>query len=219
MKTVFLTLILLLGFEASATHWLTYYIYTESEYIQGPWKQANTIEKYKSKYLQATPHEGLFGTGEQDFLNQILNDLRKVKPSRYKQDIRLDSKNDTVLIRIAGPIQNKESLFNEMTASYTANGYNVVQFDINDSIYLKTWKDLTLPYMDLVDLIHTDTNQNQIDNELEFDSIDLENPSIQEKETLKNERLAWYTKISIGLNILLILYLLFKNIIRPHVKD
>jgi hypothetical protein len=219
MKTLFLILFILIGVKAKATYWLTYYIYTETEYSQGPWKNAKTTDLYHSMYLAAKPHEELFGTVENQFLNQVLSDLRKEKPRLYSQDISVDSKKDTVTVRIKGNTPNKASIFNEMTATYTANGYSVVQFDINDTMYTKTWNDLTLPYMDLVELNGADTLLSLHEKEPVSDSSNTDKELTQAKETRKNDRLTWYTKISIGLNILLILYLLFKNKIHRNVTD
>lgn len=135
---------------ATATHELTYFIYSETEYMQGPWSRTDLLETSNFKFLSAEAYEDLFGSGDADLVNKMLFRLKEKKPDVYNWDYTLSFQGDTVIITPQKTIQSFEIVMNEVTATLTLNRFKAVSFHINGQQKTYTLKDLTLPYFDLV---------------------------------------------------------------------
>jgi len=60
-------LFLTIGQNSFASDWAWYYIYVQTEYIQGPWTRADVLNKSGSyKYLHPKQYEELFGSEKID---------------------------------------------------------------------------------------------------------------------------------------------------------
>ncbi len=151
MKKTLTILALILALNANATNWLTYYVYHETKYVQGPWTRTNLLEKSDYKYLAAQEYEELFGSEQIDLVYQILSHLKEKNPKVYSFDYTLSLRGDTVIFATADSVGQYETLKNELTASLTLNGFDVVVFRIGDTQESLSIDDLTLPYFDLVE--------------------------------------------------------------------
>jgi len=150
MKKTFTILALILALNANATNWLTYYVYHETEYIQGPWSRIDILEKSDYKYLSPQAYEDLLGSERIDLVNKIFFHLKEQKPEVYTWDYELSLYGDTVIFSTEEVIEHIEIIKNELTASLTLNGFEAVVFQIGNKKETMTIFDLTLPYFDLV---------------------------------------------------------------------
>ena len=150
MKTLLTTLTLMLALNASATHWLTYYVYHETEYVQGPWLRTNILNESDYKYLNVEMHEGLFGTVDSDLIDMLFSKLKEKKPEVYNWKYDLSFQGDTVVFTSKGTIQNLETIKNELTATLSFNNFRAVKFNLNGKTETLTLADLTIPYFDLI---------------------------------------------------------------------
>ncbi|MDA9908849.1 hypothetical protein N9C86_02760 [Schleiferiaceae bacterium] len=150
MKGFLTILTLVISLSASATHWLTYYVYYETEYIQGPWTRTDILERSKYKYLASEAFEDLFGSEDADLVNKILSRLKEKKPNTYNWTYELTFQDDTVILTPKGQIKELETVKNEITATLTFNNFKAVTFRFADNQETLTIEDLTIPYFDLV---------------------------------------------------------------------
>jgi len=147
---VFLTIfILLVSLSANATHWLTYYVYYETEYIQGPWSRFDILETSEYKYLDVLKYEDLFGSDATDLTNKMLSRLWEKNNTVYDWDYDLILQGDSVIIVPKEEIKEFETVKNEIVATFTSNGYKTVIFRFTDQEKAFTINDLSLPYFDL----------------------------------------------------------------------
>lgn len=151
-RFTFLTILLLIsGMPAFATHWLTYYVYTEQEYLQGPWIRAEQLGASHYKYLSAEAFQELFGSEPSQLANQLMARLEAQKPEVYKWSHELTVRNDTVFVATNEPIPELETVQNEVTATLLFNGFKAVTFQQKGQAARSlTLADLTLPYFDIV---------------------------------------------------------------------
>lgn len=162
MRLLFILLAFIMGRHVHATHTLTYYVYVETEYTQGPWTRANLLEGSQYRYLAAEVHEDLFGSEPTDLVNKLLSRLKEKKPEIYNWSYELIIQGDTVLITPKDQIKNIETVKNEITATLLFNSFKAVMIKINEQTQVLTLNDLSVPYFDLVTkqtqpLIITDT--------------------------------------------------------------
>ena len=157
MKKILTILALLLALNANATNWLNYYIYHETEYIQGPWSRIDILEKSDYKYLAAQAYEDLLGSERIDLVKKILLHLKEQKPKVYTWDYELSLHGDTIILSTEELIEHIGTIKNELTASLTLNGFEAVVFQIGNKKETMTIFDLTLPYFDLV-VTHENSN-------------------------------------------------------------
>lgn len=135
---------------ATATHELTYYVYSETEYVQGPWSRTDLLETSGFNYLAAEAYNDLFGSEYIDLVDKMLSRLKDKKPDLYKWNYTLSFQGDTVIIAAQEKIQSFETVMNEITATLTLNNFKAVTFRINGEQKTYTLNDLTLPYFDLI---------------------------------------------------------------------
>ncbi|MBC9813057.1 hypothetical protein H9Y05_11310 [Crocinitomicaceae bacterium CZZ-1] len=150
MKILLTLFMFMTGLCATATHELTYYVYSETEYIQGPWLRTDALEASGFKFLSATSYEDLFGSGDDALAGKLLSRLKEKKPDLYEWNYTLSFQGDTVIITPQKTIQSFETVMNEITATLTLNRFKAVTFQINGQQKTYTLTDLTLPYFDLV---------------------------------------------------------------------
>ncbi len=150
MKALLTILTMALCMSASATHWLTYYVYHEMFYEQGPWSRTDILESSEYKYLTAEAYNDLFGTVTVQLVDKMLSRLKDKKPAVYDWPYELGFQGDTVTLSINGPVAMWETIQHEVTATLTLNGFSAVTF--KHAYRQETWTiaDLTLPYLDLV---------------------------------------------------------------------
>lgn len=78
MKRIGLTLFLLVfAFSLKATQNLTYFVYVESQFLQGYWKDADEVYNSGNKFLYPHSYTDLFGTVKKDFYNKLLERLNE----------------------------------------------------------------------------------------------------------------------------------------------
>lgn len=78
MKRIGLTLFLLvIAFSLKATQNLTYFVYVESQFLQGYWKDGGEVSKSGNKFLYPYRYTDLFGTVKKDFYNKLLERLNE----------------------------------------------------------------------------------------------------------------------------------------------
>ncbi len=147
-----LTILLLFqAVGAGATHWLTYYVYVETEYAQGPWRGTRLLDRSDYRYLAPREYTDLFGTESVDLALKMMERLREIDPEAYGWQVNIDLKGDTAILMIDQPIPQWERVRNEVTATLTMNGFQAVLFSLADTAVVSTLHDLTLPYFDLVE--------------------------------------------------------------------
>ncbi len=150
MKILLTILTLTISFNSFATEWLTYHVYFETEYIQGPWTRTDILEQSKYKYLAVEAYEDLFGSENEQLVQKFISRLKDKKPDLYNWTYNLNFQDDTVIITTKEQPKNVETIKNEITATLTFNNFKAVTFNFGDTSETLTNNDLTLPYFDLV---------------------------------------------------------------------
>ena len=78
MKRIGLTIFLFVfALNLKATHNLTYFVYVESQFLQGYWKDAGEVYESGDKFLYPYVYTDLFGTVKKDFYNKLLERLNE----------------------------------------------------------------------------------------------------------------------------------------------
>jgi len=78
MKKILLALsLLLVASNIQATHHLTYFVYVESYFPQGYWKDAEMTFKHGGVFLYPHQYTDLFGTVKEDFYKKLLQRLEE----------------------------------------------------------------------------------------------------------------------------------------------
>jgi hypothetical protein len=152
MKKLFLAILLsfAIGQKSFATEWLTYYIYIQKDYLQGPWTRAELLGKSNYEYLHPKQFEELFGSESISLANAILDHLRAETPERYAFRSTLALSADTVVIQTPDDIEGFDAVKNELAASFILNHFSAVKIIRRGKAALYGLKDITVPYMDLV---------------------------------------------------------------------
>lgn len=152
MRKLFIALLFSVCYGASGTHWMTYYVYHEVDYVQGMWSQGEKLEAYSYTYLDCEKWEDSFGTELTDFGLKVLERLSGKKPELYRWNYNLTFISDTALISstITIPPEDLLTIQNEVTASLVFNGVRAVWFQIGQIDEVWTERNLTLPYMDII---------------------------------------------------------------------
>lgn len=215
MKKLFFIIIFSFSLSANATNWLTYYVYFETNYVQGPWSRFDILQKSDFKYLKPFEYEDLFGSEKVDMVNKMLFRLKGKKPDTYNWDYEINLINDTVILTSNNKIKDIETIKNEITATLTLNSFKAVTFQFPSYQETLTINNLTIPYFDLVvasPSISSDLSQS---NPTQIDS----NKALKPLNSLKDQqfkiRPSWLSIglfISIILNIVLIAVLIKRNI-------
>ena len=182
MKRILTMLSLIVGLSASATHSLTYYIYYETEYIQGPWSRIDLLEESEYKYLDSQSFEDLFGSENTDLVNKMLSRLKDKKPEIYDWPYQITFQHDTVILALEEDIESLETIKNEITATLIFNNFKAVVFRINDKQETWTIKNLTLPYLDLVS--GNQKASKQIEKQIQSNKTTTKEPKNKEENPL-----------------------------------
>jgi len=214
MKGFLTILTLVISLSVNATHLLTYYVYYETEYSQGPWKRLNILEESDYKYLAPESFTDLFGSEDIDLVNKMISRLKDNKPDVYNWNYEVSFSEDTVILTTKAEIEKFETVKNEITATLTLNSFKAVTFRFNNLQETLTIDDLTLPYLDLVkakrDKNEPSTSQGLTKNTAE---IKVENNPKQQNE-IKNEEgssLTIWLIISVIINVGLVALLIMKK--------
>lgn len=150
MKRLLSIVLLVQALGAGATHRLTYFVYAETQYIQGPWSRTQLLNSSRYHYLAVREYTDLFGTERIDLAEKMLQRLGEIDPGTYDWDYQLGLRGDTVLLQTEHAIRSWERVRNEVTATLTMNSFSAVIFEQSDTVIKTTLSDLTLPYFDLV---------------------------------------------------------------------
>lgn len=150
MKYIIASLFFIFSVKAQAAHWFTFYVYFETEYIQGPWSKTDVLDQSNYKYLTVEKHEKLLGTVDEDLVDTLIATLKENKPELYNWNYDLKIQQDLVEITIHEIIENPETIKNELIATILLNNFDKLKLNYNQKSETLTLEDLTLPYMDLV---------------------------------------------------------------------
>ncbi len=224
MKELLFLLFLFIAINADATHWLSYYVYSETQYMQGPWSRTEILNQSNYRYLAPHYYKDLFGTVDEDLINKMISRLKDLKPEVYSWDYHLSTQEDTVKLYISEQPEHFETIQNEITATLVLNDFEAVTFDINDRQETLTIDDLTLPYFDLVSANKKQMQKNDISpadqgdekngrGEVKF-FIDTMETQKAESECIalnnKKSLLPWLI-LSVIANIILIVFLVIRR--------
>jgi hypothetical protein len=198
MKKAIVLLVLFSSMEAGSTHWFTYYIFVETEYVQGPWSRTQLLSESGYRYLAPRVFEDLFGTMKEELAGKLLERLREEKPSVYDRNLVLSLRGDTVCLEINGNINRPETVMNEVTTTMILNSFSAVCFKYSDREVTWSLADLTLPYFDLVSAPKIVAGGSGKQLTADPATGDSRNP------------LAHWLILSVLLNLILILFIVFK---------
>jgi len=76
-KILFLLAILLAAFNLKATHHMTYFVFVETNFAQGYWKDAELTYDHAGTFLYPHKHTDLFGTVKEAFYKKLLDRLEE----------------------------------------------------------------------------------------------------------------------------------------------
>ena len=76
-KILFVLMMMALALNLKATHHLTYFVYVESHFPQGYWKDADLAYDHQGVYLYPHQYTDLFGTVKVDFYQKLLDRLEE----------------------------------------------------------------------------------------------------------------------------------------------
>lgn len=196
MKNLITLFVLIISINTQASHWFTYYVYHEVEYLQGPWSRANLLDDSNYIYLTVEQHESLLGTEDSDLVDTLISKLKEKKPDLYNWTYELKIDKDLVEISTEDEV-DFEAIKNELIATILFNNFEKLKFDYNGQSETLTLDDLTLPYFDLVtNPIQTETTDEPL---IEQEEI-TENQPIENKEEKRNTLVFWLMA-SVLLNI------------------
>ena len=211
MKNFFLIIcFLLLNTSVFATHWLTYYVYHETEYVQGPWTKYNELNERQTTYLEAVHYEDLFGTVPEEFVMRVISRLREKKPESYQWDYETTVEDITVNIIPKSNIKEWETVKNELTATLNFNGYQTVKFVFEDSTTTLTIDDVNIPYFDLV--LDNDSIVGTVET-AQVDTVFIDRPTDTNMEEQPEKEVAFPLLLIISgmFNIILLVTLIVRD--------
>jgi len=218
IKLLLSFLFLQIGFYAGAAHWMTYYVYYETNYEQGPWARQNLLRESGFRYLAAEPYQDLFGTESKQWAEKMLSRLQDKKPEIYDWNYDLEIKDNSVFIIPGKNVDALETVKNEITATLVLNGFDSVIFGPSNEQKIWTIDHLSLPFLDLVNPSRMpETERDVMKKEEEYfpDSSDnrQEMQEIESGTNPKKERrsLSVFLMISGILNIILLILLFRKK--------
>ena len=200
-----------------ATEWAWYYVYVQTEYVQGPWTRTTVFDKFENyKYLSAKPCEDLFGSESIDMVTAILGHLQKESehPALYKFKYDLSVVADTVVIKTGGAIPDFNEIKNELIASFTLNSFAAVRFIQGGKTTMYKLEDISIPYMDLVAGAREQSVTTEKRAEVEIQQTDTATittrPQVSRDKDQGNPLFFWLI-LSAIINLLLIVLLVRKK--------
>lgn len=204
MKSLVIILFCFLNLNAFATHYLSYYVYVQKEYVQGPWKRIDLLNSQDYKYLEPHFHEDLLGTLDEDLIHTLLGHLKALNPEFYNWEYEVEVVEDTVYIKAEAQMAQFETVKNEVIATLTLNGFNSVCFSEFPIPNTYTLEDVSIPYFDLTkNGIPSKSIKMQPNNQLEIYKEDKTN-----KET---EQVSFWLVTSLIMNAIFFIVLVFKS--------
>jgi hypothetical protein len=209
MKRILAILLFVIaGQKSFATDWAWYYIYVQTDYIQGPWTRMDVLDKSGSyTYLHPKQFEELFGTESIDLANAIFSHLQKESPKRYTFNSALSLLSDTVVIQVKDSIPDFDAVKNELTASYTLNNFPAVKIVQGGKTDVYTLRDVSVPYMDLIFPAYAETDT--LSQKDTVSAISIPEVPIEQEPQSENKIPAWLI-LSAIINVILIILLLRK---------
>lgn len=214
MKKLLSIVLLIQALGAGATHRLTYFVYVETQYIQGPWSRTQLLNSSRYHYLAAREYTDLFGTERIDLAEKMLQRLGEIDPGTYDWDYLLELRGDTVLLQTEHALRSWDRVRNEVTATLTMNSFGAVIFELSDTVIKTTLSDLTLPYFDLVachrNRIETRRKTGLPDSPVQPQNADTE-PLLEQQVNHHIRPLAIWLILSVLLNLSLVGILLIKQ--------
>ena len=229
-KELFLISLILLAFPllAFCTHYLDYFVYFEDEYLQGSSVCTKIVFGPDYEFLIPRKFNELFGTDDLDVYSAILRRLKEEKPKIYKRtelltDHREDWCYETLSVKTDVKSQGEFiTIKNEIVCSFSDYGENkYTVFSFTNPRLQKEYggkafsrKDISVPVFYLTDKIAEEPElafpeEPQMEQPVETPPIEV--PHKEEK--LEYKKLKLFLKLSICLNILLMigLILIFIN--------
>lgn len=208
IKKLFILFLLFFTFNANATHWLTYYVYHETEYDQGPWIGVTIIENTNYKYLVPVAYSDMFGSENIEIAKKIVFRLKEKKPEIYNFEYEIAEKENEIILTINEEIKENQIVKNEIITSLINNGFTKVIFRFLKKEEVCTIKNVTLPYFKL------QYNKNKASNSSKTSSYINKNKKTLKtnKNNLKKEdtNRFWFV-LSLLFNVLLILLIFVKK--------
>lgn len=198
-------LFLIFSIKSQAAHWFTYYIYFETEYIQGPWSKTHLLNQSNYKYLTVEKHNQLLGTEDEDLVETLISTLREIKPDLYNWEYDLKINKNTVEITASQIVENIETVKNELIATILFNNFETLKFNYNGKSEILTLNDLTLPYFDLVNVQNNEKKSVEEKNNLK------ENVEVEIEKNANTNSLIYWLIASILLNLGFVVYLFQVN--------
>ena len=211
MNRFIILLLFFFSIKAGATHWLTYYVYVETEYVQGPWARTNLLARSDYKYLAPKVYEDLFGTMKEELAEKFMARLREEKPAVYDWDFEISLQGDTVCLEIQGSIDQQETVVNEVTATMILNSFDAVCFKDPGGAATYSLTDITLPLFDLVSLKKEEPPVMEDVMTQDEPGNEMTQNDIQDDETSesKSPLLIWFI-LSVVLNLILVTWIIFR---------
>lgn len=212
MRRIFTILLFIPMLEVGATHWLTYFVYSESEYAQGPWSRTRILDQSDYRYLAPREYTDLFGTEPIDLVQKMMQRLGEIHPGNYDWTYELGVKEDTVELKTDVFPEAWGSVKNEVTATMILNGFRAVRFTTPDTTIISALGDLTMPYFDLVPpdrnrkgpRVEAKSREPAVPVEASPDKVEM-----NEGAATRNPLTAWLV-LSIMLNLILGFFLILK---------
>lgn len=189
--------------SANATETLTYFVYVQSDYLQGPWLRAESLYSLsQNQYLYPIRYDELFGTVPEQMTDAILNHLVLANPDRYTFGPHATIEGDTIVITTTSNITDSAEVKNELVTSYHFNGYPVLKLIEPGATRIYTLEDVSVPYFDLNHFSTIDTANS---NTGTIPSCEVCATPNESKEKNKMIWLILSTILNIGLLILIFL--------------
>ncbi len=143
MKKLLLTLLMTLsGMNLLATHHMTYFVYVESHFPQGYWKDSDLIDARQGAFLYPYQYTDLLGTVQRDFFQTLLDRLEqhhdfysRVELASPKKADAPNGESDTLAFVIGRGLTPDQlsTLRNELTATLLNTGLvRVVELNYRD---------------------------------------------------------------------------------------
>lgn len=139
-----------ISINSFAAHWATYYVYIETDYVQGTWTRTDLLDHSNYKYLTVEVYEDLFGSEEEEVARKFLSRLKDKKPELYNWPYDLSIQDGIVSISSKETPENVETIKNEITATMVFNNFKAVNFIFGEKSETLTKENLSLPYFDLI---------------------------------------------------------------------
>lgn len=151
MKNLFLSAaFVFLAGVSHATHTLWYYVYFQTEFVQGPWTGTDILSQ---GYMYLEPKLFVIENAGSDPVivpAEALDKLRENAPKLYGWDYKLEAAGDTLLISSVQAISDFGQVKNEVITTMTHLGFPLVRFKTADLDQVFSQQDVDLPFFELV---------------------------------------------------------------------